>query len=222
MLDEREEILKIIKRQIERRGHETILIDVSIGTGAITPSLRADIGCEEVAGLAGKTIDEIRGMVVTERDKATSLMAEGLTKKASELYETGALQGMIAIGGMTGTVLSFSAMKGIPFGVPKLLISSAAAIPTYAARLTDYFGPKDITVMHSVVDTVGLNPLIKAVAVNGANAICGMVDGYEPVEEGEKPLIALTEFGFVDQGAHYVRELLDQDYSLVSFHAIGV
>ncbi|OGP64525.1 MAG: hypothetical protein A2169_13970 [Deltaproteobacteria bacterium RBG_13_47_9] len=222
MLDEREEALRIIKKQIERRGHKTILIDVSIGTGAITPSLKADISCDEVARLAGGTAEEIKEMPAKDRDKATSLMAEGLMKKVLDIYRAGALQGVIAIGGMTGTFLSFTAMKSLPFGVPKLLISSVAALPTYAGRLTNYFGPKDITVMHSVVDTVGLNPLIRALAVNGANAICGMVEGFEPIQKEEKPSIALTEFGFADKGAHYVRELLERDYSLVSFHAIGL
>jgi uncharacterized protein (UPF0261 family) len=76
--------------------------------------------------------------------------------------------------------------------------------------------------MHSVVDTVGLNPLIRTLAVNGANAICGMVEGYEPPQKEERPSIAITEFGFVDKGAHYVRELLEKDYHLVSFHATGL
>jgi uncharacterized protein (UPF0261 family) len=76
--------------------------------------------------------------------------------------------------------------------------------------------------MHSVVDTVGLNPLVRTLAVNGANAISGMVEGLEAPKKEEKPSIAITEFGFVDKGAHYVRDLLEKDYDLVSFHATGV
>jgi uncharacterized protein (UPF0261 family) len=222
MLDEREEALKIIKEQIERRGHKTILIDVSIGTGAIVSSLKADVSCEEVAQLAGGTIEEIRKMLAKEREKATSLMAEGLTKKVLELHKAGQLKGMIAIAGMTGTFLSLTAMKALPFGVPKLLISSVTAMPAYANRLAEYFGLRDITVMHTVVDTVGLNPLVRTLAVNGANAICGMAEGVEVPQKGKKPSIAITEFGFCDKGAHYVRELLEKNYELVSFHATGV
>jgi len=222
MLDEREEALRIIKDQIERRGHRTILIDVSIGTGAIVSSLRPDVGCDEVVRLAGGTIEQIKGMLAKEREKATSIVAEGLTKKVLELYKNGLLQGIIAIAGMTGTFLSITAMKALPFGVPKLLISSVAAMPAYANRLADYFGVRDITVMHSVVDTVGLNPLVRSLAVNGASAICGMVEGFETPKKEKRPSIAITEFGFCDKGAHYVRDLLETDYDLVSFHATGL
>ena len=222
MLDEREEALTIIKGQIEKRGHKTILIDVSIGTGAIVSSLKPNVSSGEVIHLGGGTVEQIKGMLAKEREKAISIVAEGLSKKVSEFYKSGELQGMIAIAGMTGTFLNLTAMKVLPFGVPKVLISSVAAMPAYANRLADYFGLRDITVMHSVVDTVGLNPLVRTLAINGANAICGMVEGGEPIQKEKRPSIAITEFGFCDKGAHYVRELLEKDYDLVSFHATGL
>jgi uncharacterized protein (UPF0261 family) len=222
MLDEREEALKIIKEQIEKRGHKAILIDVSIGTGAIVSSLKADVTCEQIAKLGGGTIEQIKRMLAKEREKATSIVAEGLSKKVTELYQAGEMKGMIAIAGMTGTFLSLTAMRALPFGVPKVLISSVTAMPAVANKLADYLGVRDITVMHSVVDTVGLNPLVRTLAVNGANAICGMVEGLEPSKKEKKPSIALTEFGFCDKGAHYVRELLEKDYDLISFHATGL
>ncbi|OGP92076.1 MAG: hypothetical protein A2157_20060 [Deltaproteobacteria bacterium RBG_16_47_11] len=222
MLDEREEALRIIKERIEERKHQSILIDVSIGTGAIVSSLKPEVPCEEIAKLGGGTIGQIKGMLAKEREKATSIVAEGLSKKITELYRVGELKGMIAIAGMTGTFLSLTAMRTLPFGVPKLLISSVTAMPAYANKLADYFGVRDITVMHSVVDTVGLNPLVRSLAVNGANAICGMVEGLEPSKKEQKPSIALTEFGFCDKGAHYIRELLEKDYDLISFHATGL
>lgn len=222
MLDEREEALRIIKEKIEQRGHKTLLVDVSIGTGAIASSLKADVRPEEIARLGGGEIEAIKKMLAKEREKATSIMAEGLTKKVLGLYKSMEIEGIIAIAGMTGTFLSITAMKALPFGLPKLLISSVAAMPAYSARLADYFGVRDITVMHSVVDTVGLNPLVRTLAVNGANAICGMVEGVEPPKKEKRLSIAITEFGFCDKGAHYVRELLEKDYDLVSFHATGL
>jgi len=222
MLDEREEGLRILKECVEGRGHKTILIDISIGTGAITSSLKADITCEELAQAGGTTIDKIREMLARERDKATSNMAEGLGKRLVDLHGAGDLKGVIAVGGMTGTFITLTAMKKLPFGVPKLLISSVAAMPAYAKRLAEYFGVRDITVMHSVVDTVGLNPLVRTLMVNGAGAICGMVEAYTPSRKEEKTSIAITEFGFCDKGAHYVRELLEEKYNIVSFHATGV
>ena len=73
-----------------------------------------------------------------------------------------------------------------------------------------------------MVDTVGLNPLVRRLMVNGAGAICGMVEAEAPAAREEKPSIALTEFGFCDKGAHYVRELLEKDFNIISFHATGI
>jgi len=222
MLDEREEGLRIVKDCIEGRGHKTILIDISIGTGAIISSLKPDITCEELAQAGGTTIHEIKDMLAKKRDEAISTMAEGLGKKLLDFHQVGELQGIIAVGGMTGTFISLSAIKLLPFGLPKLLISSVTAMPAYAKRLAEYFGVRDITVMHSVVDTVGLNPLVRKLMVNGAGAICGMVEEFMPPQKDEKPSIAITEFGFCDKGAHYVRELLEGSYNIVSFHATGL
>jgi uncharacterized protein (UPF0261 family) len=222
MLDEREPGLTLIKDHTEKRRHKTVLIDISMGTGAIDSALQADITCEEIALAGGAPIEGVREMLAKERDKATSTMAEGLGKKLLDLHEAGDLQGVIAVGGMTGTFISLTAMKKLPFGVPKLLISSVAALPAYGKRLAEYFGVRDITVMHSVVDTVGLNPLVRTLMINGAGAICGMVEAYVPPQKEEKPSIAVTEFGFCDKGAHYVRELLEENYNIVSFHATGL
>jgi len=222
MLDEREDGLRLILERIGKKGHQPIFIDISIGTGAIASDLRPDISSEELAQAGGTTIEEVREMLAKEREKATSAMAEGLGKKLIDLHENGKLQGVMAVGGMTGTFITLSAMKSLPFGIPKLLISSVAAMPAYAKRLAEFFGVRDITVMHSVVDTVGMNPLVRNLMINGAGAICGMVEGYEPPLEEGKPSIALTEFGFCDKGAHYVRGLLEGDYNMVSFHATGI
>jgi len=222
MLDEREAVLKLIKEQIEDRKHKPILMDISIGTGAISSSLIPDVTSEDLARAGGTTPEAIREMLAREREKATSIMAESLGRKLLELHQSGELEGVLAVGGMTGTFITLSAMKLLPFGLPKLLISSVAAMPAYSKRMAEFFGVRDITVMHSVVDTVGLNPLVKNLMLNGAGAICGMVESYEPPRVEDKPSIAITEFGFCDKGAHYVRELLEKDYNIISFHATGL
>lgn len=222
MLDEREEGLRIIKDRIESRGHKTILIDISIGTGAIASALKADITCEELARSGGTTIQDVVEMLAKERDRATSAMAQGLGNTLLDLHGKGDLEGVIAVGGMTGTFITLTALRRLPFGIPKLLISSVAAMPAYAKRLAEYFGVRDITVMHSVVDTVGLNPLVRNLMVNGAGAICGMVEGYEAPRKEDRDSIAITEFGFCDKGAHYVRGNLEKDFNIVSFHATGL
>jgi uncharacterized protein (UPF0261 family) len=222
MLDEREEALRTIKVQIEKRGHKALLIDISIGTGAIIPALKADVSCAELVRLGGGPAEGVEGMLMKQREKAITVMSEGLTKKISSLHAKGELQGILAISGMTGALISLPAMKALPFGIPKLLISSAVALPIHAEQFARYFAIKDITVMHAVVDTVGMNALVQTLALNGANAISGMVEADEISRAGRKPSIAITEFGFVDKGAHYIRELLEKDFEVVSFHATGL
>jgi uncharacterized protein (UPF0261 family) len=222
MLDEREDGLKLIKDHIEKRGHKAIVIDFSIGTGAIQPSVKADITCDELALAGGTTKDNIRASLSKERDKVTAAMARGLAAKLDELHHAGTLQGVIAVAGMTGTLITLPALKGLPFGLPKLLISSATALPRYADYYAQYFSLNDITVMHSVVDTVGMNAMLRTLLGNGAGAICGMVEGYEAPTAGTKPSVAITEYGFAEQCAHLVREELEQDFDLVSFHAQGL
>jgi uncharacterized protein (UPF0261 family) len=222
MLDEREEALRAIKTQIERRGHKALLIDVSIGTGAIVPALQADVSFRELVRLGDGPAEGVEGMLLGQREKAISIMSAGLTRKISALHANGEIQGILAISGMTGALIALPAMKALPFGFPKLLISSAMAIPVHAEQFARYFGINDITVMHAVVDTVGMNALVQTLAVNGANAISGMVEMGGNPQVQSKPSIAITEFGFCDKGAHYIRELLEKEYELVSFHATGL
>ena len=222
MLDEREEGLRLIKEHIENRGYQAILMDISIGTGAVESGLKPDVDNQRIAEAGGATIEDIRAMLAKERDQATSIMAHGLGKNLVELYHAGQIQGIIAVGGMTGTFICLSAMKQLPFGAPKIMISSVAAMPAYAKKLSEFFGVRDITVMHSVVDTVGMNPLVRRLMLNGAGAICGMVEAGEPAKDKARPCIALTEFGFCDKGAHYVRERLDSEFDTISFHATGI
>jgi uncharacterized protein (UPF0261 family) len=222
MLDEREEALSVVKEEIERRGHGALLIDISIGTGAVVPSLKANVSYGELAELGGGSSAGVAGLLMNHRDEAISIMCKGLVKKISALHATGELQGIIAISGMTGALICLPAMKALPFGLPKLLISSAVALPIHAEQFAGYFALKDITVMHAVVDTVGMNALVRTLAINGADAISGMVEGGGIKAQEQKPSVAITEFGFCDKGAHYIRELLQRDYEIVSFHAQGL
>jgi uncharacterized protein (UPF0261 family) len=218
MLDEREEALRIIRDRIRQRGHDTCLIDISVGTGAIVPALEAEVSCRELAELA----ETRAGLAVGRGDAPTSIMVEGLKAKTADLYACGDLQGMIAIAGMTGALISLPAMKELPFGVPKLLISGATGQPVHAAKFGDFFARSNITLMHTVVDTVGMNPLVRTLALHGADAISGMVEGGPASLEGDKPSVAVTEFGYCDRGAYQIREILGGDYEIVSIHAMGV
>jgi uncharacterized protein (UPF0261 family) len=222
MIDEREEALGLIKKRIEHHGHKALLIDISVGTGAIIPSLKAGIDCGELSELGGGPSEGVAGYLPDRRKEAISIMANGLKEKIMALHKSGDLQGMIAITGLTGAMISLPALKELPFGLPKIILSSAMALPVHADKYAEFVCVKDITVMHAVVDTVGMNSLVRKLALNGADAISGMVKGSAITAAEKKPSIAITEFGFTDKGAHYIRELLEEEFEIVSFHANGV
>ncbi|MGD9162268.1 MAG: Tm-1-like ATP-binding domain-containing protein [Desulfobacteraceae bacterium] len=222
MIDEREEVLSLIKERIEQHGHKALLIDVSIGTGAINPSIKADIDYGEISLLGGGPSEGVAKYLPDRREEAISIMAKGLEDRIMALHMRGDLDGILAVTGLTGAMISLPAMKELPFGIPKIIISSAMALPVHADKYAEFVCVKDITVMHAVVDTVGMNSLVRKLALNGADAVSGMVAGNERAEVKGKPSAAITEFGFTDQGAHYIRELLENEYELVSFHANGV
>jgi uncharacterized protein (UPF0261 family) len=152
-------------------------------------------------------------------------MVEGAIQKVKSLLEKGELDGIISFGGASNTAIATAIMKSLPFGIPKLMLSSMAAVPAYAGG---YFGTKDIAILHSVVDVVGFNPLVKDVLKRAAGAICGMVElgggpNSLPKTVREKELIALTEFKFSEECCSHVRHLLEEKgFEVIPFHAQGM
>lgn len=223
MLDEREEALGFLRERMGSKGVETLLLDTSLGVGGLSPSLRPDISSSELASLGGLRGGDIRELAAKDREKATSAMSLGLTQKLVELQVSNRLKGVVAVGGMTTSTICLPALKALPFGFPKLLVSSALAMPAYAGKFSQFLGLRDITVMHTVVDTVGMNPLVRTLMNNACGAICGMVEDWVPMRLEERPSVALTELGFCDKGAQQVRDLLQrQGYNVISFHATGM
>jgi uncharacterized protein (UPF0261 family) len=208
-----------LKTFIQERGHRVILLDTNTGGEA---SLLPDISAKDVAKAGGGEIEVIRKMKDTE--KASAIMIEGAIKKVKSLLEKGELDGIISFGGASNTAMATAIMKSLPFGVAKVMLSSTAAMPAYAGG---YFGTKDIAILHSVVDIVGFNPLVKDVLKRGAGAICGMVEtGGGPQflsrRTREKDLIALTEFKFSEECCSHVRKLLEErGFEVIPFHAQG-
>src|SRR4030043_2386838 len=177
-----------LKNLIQERGHRVILLDTNTGG---EPSLPPDISAKEVAEAGGGNIEEMRKMKDTA--KVSSIMIEGAIKKVKSLLEKGKLDGIISFGGASNTAIATAIMKSLPFGIPKVMLSSRAAMPAYAGG---YFGTKDIAMIHSVVDIAGLNPLVEIVLKRAAGAICGMVEMGEGPQfltrpSQEKDLIAL-------------------------------
>jgi len=208
-----------LKTLIQERGHRVILLDINTGGNA---SLLPDISAKEVADAAGWDIEEIRKMKDT--NKASSIIIEGAIKKIRSLFEKGDLDGIVSFGGASNTAIATTIMKSLPFGIPKVMLSSTAAMPAYAGG---YFGTKDITMIHSVVDIAGLNPLVEIVLKRAAGAICGMVEVGEGHQFLTRPsqgkdLIALTEFKFSEECCSHIRRLLkEKGFEVIPFHAQG-
>jgi uncharacterized protein (UPF0261 family) len=206
-----------LKALIEAQGFNTILMDTSIGG---EPTIAPNISSEEVAAAGGGDIRDIRASRNT--GEVTPIMIKGASVKVRELLAKGELGGIISFGGASNTTSATTVMKALPFGVPKLMVSSTASMPAYAAM---YIGTKDITMMHSVVDISGINDLTKAVLERAAGGICGMVSASEgPVKpKSASPLIALSTFKFAEGcGQHAMALLEKKGYTVIPFHAQGV
>ena len=195
-----------LKDCIEQRGFRTLTLNV--GTKGPSP-FQADFDLYE-------EMDKDRKKDPMSRDQAiqtTLLHAQGLIK---ELYGKGEICGIISAGGGTGTYLATGIMHVLPLGVPKVMISTVAS-----RNMAKIVGTKDITMMHSVVDLLGVNSISGMVLDRAAGAICGMAQKqWKP--KIEKKRIALTFFGFITQSAEGIKECLEErGYEVIAFHANG-
>ena len=209
-----------LRKLIEERGHKTILVDVNMGG---EPTIRPDIGAEEIAKAGGGDIKEMRAS--RETGKLTPIMVKGAIEKITELHAAGKVDGIVSFGGASNTTIGTSIMKALPFGVPKFMLSSTASMPAYAAS---YIGTSDIAIMHSVLDIAGLNDLVRDAFRRAAGAICGMVEVGPPVtaetlKGRDMPLIAMTEFKFAEGAGHRAMEYLEEKgYEPIAIHAQGI
>jgi len=221
-LDTKWKEIEFLKKVISERGHQVMLLDLSLGK---EPPVSGDITPAEVAAAAGSDIKTVRALASTARGEATQIMTRGAITKTQELLESGQLGGVIGMGGTSNSTLGTNIMKALPFGVPKYMVSSSASVPALAAN---YIGTSDITMMHSVVDISGTNDLIRNVLTRAGGAICGMVEAsgaflHKENRRREKPLIAMTEFNFCDTAAKYAAQYLgEKGYDVIGIHAQGM
>ena len=218
MAEEKWEEADFLRQEIESRGCKALILDMGL---LGKPQGACDITREEVISLSGREAKEVA--LITDRGKRMPVMVDGAIKKVKQLYSKGKIDGIISIGGTTGTQMGTSIMKSLPFGLPKFAVSSTASLPAFSAR---YIGTADITLMHSVVEIAGLNSLMKNVLSRAAGAICGMIEGTAKVpvlSKGEKPLVAMTHFGPCEDCAVSIRKQLeDEGYEVIGFSAAGI
>ncbi len=211
-LDTKEQEFAYVRDLIVSRGHDVLVIDA--GVLAHPTTLVPDIAASEVARAGGATLADLRAR--NDRGAAVEAMLAGLEALVPALYAERRFDGVLGLGGGGGTALATAAMRTLPVGVPKLMVSTMASGDT-----APYVGVKDIAMLYSVVDVAGLNPLSRRILANAAGAICGMVEQEIP-KAADRPLIAATMFGVTTPCVNDVRRRLDEaGYDVLVFHATG-
>lgn len=199
--------------------HGTPLI---LDMGMSGSSKEADIPSDIVARAAGADIDEIRAS--RERKKITRQMIDGASSIAAKMLEEGRLGGVIGLGGATTSFMASDVMRSLPFGVPKVMVSSTAALPGLSTR---YIGTGDLAIFHTVIEIAGLTGPLKNVLDRSAAAITSMAQvqplTVESSRQEGRPLVAMSMFGPTEKCSHYVRRRLEeQGFQVIGFHAAGV
>ncbi|MBP1890765.1 uncharacterized protein (UPF0261 family) [Clostridium moniliforme] len=201
-----------VKELIESLGLDTL----TIHTGVFKPAFEPDISNKEVAKAGGTDIETL--VAKKDRALATELLSKGVEKLIPQLYEEGRFDGIISFGGTGGTSLVTPAMRALPIGVPKVMVSTVAS-----GNTAQYIGTSDIIMMPSIVDVAGLNSISTKIFTNAVFAIAGMVKFENKKVVAKKPLVAATMFGVttpcVSKAAKYLE---DRGYEVLVFHATGI
>jgi len=210
-LDTKGQEFAFVKAAIEERGHTALVIN----TGVIgEPPFEPDISAAEVAEAGGSTLQALRDQ--SDRGQAIAVMTQGVAAVAQDLYEKGQVDGILGMGGSAGTIIGTSAMRALPFGLPKVMVSTLAAADT-----SPYVGSKDVVMFPSVVDVAGVNRISARIYANAVGAVVGMVETAAP-QIDEKPLIAASMFGNTTELVDRCREILEsKGYEVLVFHATG-
>lgn len=210
-LDTKGHEFEYVRDLIHARGLGTVVMDAGVmGEPAFAP----DVEAAEVARAGGHSLQSLRER--GDRGEAVDAMIAGVRALVPRLYEQGRIHGVLGLGGGGGTVIGTAAMRELPVGVPKLMVSTVASADT-----RPYVGVRDVTMMYSVVDIAGLNRISRRILANAAGAICGMVEQEVPPSD-DRPLVAATMFGVTTPCVDRVRARLEEaGYEVLVFHATG-
>lgn len=218
-LDTKAQETLYLRNQLQALGCRAMTMDLSMGApaedkGAIPP--------DEVALQGGTTIEAVRAS--RDRTAITRDMTRGAIQIVRKLLEEGRLAGVIGLGGATLSMISTNIMRALPFGVPKVMVSSSAALPGLSTR---YIGTGDIMLFHTVIELSGLSPHLKNVLNRAARAVWAMAQeprfSAEAAKGGTQKQIALSMFGPCDPCAHRVQDSLTQaGFQVIGFHAAGI
>jgi len=210
------------KGLVESQGLGALLMDVSMEQ---EPPFPGDITCREVAAAGGLSIEEVRAQYTAERHISTDCMVRGGSVIAASLFEQGRIDGIFGAGGATATIIATSIMKSLPFGVPKVMATPVAALGCYVDL---WVGTTDIAMVNTVVDIIGMNPMLRRGLTNAVGAVCGMVrifpgaSALRREQDTGRPLVGVTCFGLAERSAERVLARLEAEgFQPVAFHAQG-
>jgi uncharacterized protein (UPF0261 family) len=201
-----------LRDRVRERGVDVVLVDVGILGEPLTP---ADVAREQVADAAGADLPALAA--AGDRGAAIEAMARGAAAVVRRMHADGKLDGILGLGGSGNSTIISEAMRALPVGVPKLLVSTLASGDT-----RPYMGATDIAMMYSVVDIAGINRISAQIMTNAAAMIAGAATASTPGLGAEKPLIGATMFGVTTGCVTVARERLEElGYEVLVFHATG-
>jgi uncharacterized protein (UPF0261 family) len=215
-LDTKHVHASLLKEAIEKRGHGVLIVDTGLRAGG---ALTADVPRERVATAAG--IDPASLANTVDRGETLAAMARGATSILTDLQHKGEVHGVLGIGGGSGTAVASAVMRALPYGVPKLLVSTMAG-----RDVARYVGTKDIAMLPSITDIMGMNPLLERILRNAAGAMVGMLevsDEQQRAYDGStSPVVAITAFGTTTRAVLRCYEILEAaSMKTMIFHANG-
>jgi uncharacterized protein (UPF0261 family) len=202
-----------LRQEILKQGCQVLTINIGVlGTTTLFP---VDLEAGDVLKAAGSDLDGIRA----QADKGAAMKAfdQAAPHLVRQLYEQGKFDGIIGMGGSGGSAIIASAMRSIPIGVPKVLVSTVAS-----GDVSFYVRGKDITMIPSIVDVAGLNRISRLIYGRAAGAICGMVQIEPPQAREDRPIITASMFGNTTDCVNAcVKALSNKGFEVLVFHATG-
>jgi len=200
-----------VKECVQKLGIHPVLMDVGLLEKPFVPP---DIPREEAAGAAGYDLDSF--IRKGDRSGAVKAVQEGGAIVARRLLREGKLDGVFGMGGGTGTSIATFIMRSLPFGLPKLVVSTVAS-----RNIREYIETKDIVMFHSVADLLGSNAFLRLILGQACHAICGMIEKGSALQKG-KPMVAVTAYGINSACALLAEpQLQKRGYEMIAFHANG-
>ena len=202
----------LVRDRLRALGVDVVVVDAGcLGE----PAYAGDVTREQVFAAAGTSLEALRQQ--RDRGAAVTQAAAGAAALVRAAFDQGRLDGVLALGGSAGTTIGTSAMRTLPLGVPKLMVSTLGS-----GQVRQYVGDKDILMFNSVVDIAGINRISRSILNNAAAAMAGMVRNRAPDSADDRPLVAATMFGVTTPCVQRARAILEQaGYEVLVFHATG-